>query len=63
MPWLDNSGLPVDIDVSPWFYIMTALGSLLIALGKRRAELKTAAMRRLINGAYWVNTPRSSSML
>ena len=42
VPWFEN-GLPgVDIDVSPWFYIMTALGSLLIALGKRRAELTTA---------------------
>ena len=42
VPWIEN-GIPgVDIDVSPWFYIMTALGSLLIALGKRRAELLTA---------------------
>lgn len=56
VPWLDNSGLPVDIDVSPWFYIMTALGSLLIALGKRRAELKTAGdaavNQRSILGQY-----------
>lgn len=42
MPWIENGVPGVDIDVSPWFYIMTALGSLLIALGKRRAELKTA---------------------
>ncbi len=42
VPWIENGILGVDIDVSPWFYIMTALGSLLIALGKRRAELITA---------------------
>ena len=56
VPWFEN-GLPgVDIDVSPWFYIMTALGSLLIALGKRRAELKTAgesaSKQRSILGQY-----------
>lgn len=56
VPWLEN-GIPgVDIDVSPWFYIMTALGSLLIALGKRRAELitagDTAAQQRSILGDY-----------
>ena len=56
VPWIEN-GIPgVDIDVSPWFYIMTALGSLLIALGKRRAELKTAgdaaANQRSILGQY-----------
>ncbi len=56
VPWFEN-GLPgVDIDVSPWFYIMTALGALLIALGKRRAELKTAGdaavNQRSILGQY-----------
>ena len=56
VPWFEN-GLPgVDIDVSPWFYIMTALGALLIALGKRRAELKSAgdaaANQRGILGDY-----------
>ncbi len=42
VPGFENGVAGVDIDVSPWFYIMTALGSLLIALGKRRAELTTA---------------------
>ncbi len=42
VPGFENGVPRVDIDVSPWFYIMTALGSLLIALGKRRAELTTA---------------------
>lgn len=56
VPWIGNGGLTVDIDVSPWFYIMTALGSLLIALGKRRAELRTAGdaatNQRSILGQY-----------
>ena len=56
VPWFDNGVAGVDIDVSPWFYIMTALGALLIALGKRRAELKTAGeaapRQRNILGEY-----------
>ena len=56
VPWFENGVPGVDIDVSPWFYIMTALGALLIALGKRRAELKTggdaAASQRGILGDY-----------
>ena len=42
VPWFGNGSTGIDIDVSPWFYLMTALGALLLALGKRRAELKTA---------------------
>ena len=42
VPWLGNGATGIDIDVSPWFYIMTALGALLLALGKRRTELKSA---------------------
>ena len=56
VPWFENGVPGVDIDVSPWFYIMTALGALLIALGKRRAELRTAgdaaASQRGILGDY-----------
>ena len=56
VPWLGNDSTGIDIDVSPWFYIMTALGALLLALGKRRAELKTAgdgaAKQRSILGEY-----------
>ena len=56
VPWFENGTMDIDIDVSPWFYIMTALGALLIALGKRRAELKTAgaaaAKQRNILGEY-----------
>ena len=42
VPWFENGSSGIDIDVSPWFYLMTALGALLLALGKRRAELKNA---------------------
>src|SRR5438067_7552064 len=31
----------IDVPISPWLYIATLLGSLLIALGKRRAEIQT----------------------
>ena len=56
VPWFGNGSTGIDIDVSPWFYIMTALGALLLALGKRRAELKSAgegaAKQRNILGEY-----------
>ena len=42
VPWTSNGSSGIEIDVSPWFYIMTALGALLLALGKRHAELKNA---------------------
>jgi 4-hydroxybenzoate polyprenyltransferase len=31
----------IDVPISPWLYIATLLGSLLIALGKRRTEIQT----------------------
>ena len=31
----------IDVPISPWLYIATLLGALLIALGKRRTELET----------------------
>lgn len=38
----DGEVLPIDISVSPWLYVVTGLGALLLALSKRRAELKSA---------------------
>jgi 4-hydroxybenzoate polyprenyltransferase len=48
----------IGVAVSPWLYVATMLGALLIALGKRRAELATlgagAARHRRSLGAYSV---------
>ncbi len=47
---------PIEISVSPWFYVVTALGATLLALVKRRAELlaagDNAAEQRAILQAY-----------
>lgn len=34
----------IDVPISPWLYIATLLGALLIALGKRRTELETLGL-------------------
>ncbi len=31
----------IDVPISPWLYVMTSLGALLISLGKRRSEMES----------------------
>ena len=38
----------IDVPISPWLYIATLLGALLIALGKRRTELETLGVEAAI---------------
>jgi 4-hydroxybenzoate polyprenyltransferase len=38
----------IDVPISPWLYIATLLGALLIALGKRRAELDTLGVEAAV---------------
>lgn len=46
----------LDLTISPWLYVVTALGALFIALAKRRSEMATAGensgSQRTILGAY-----------
>src|SRR5260370_15932143 len=39
----------IDVPISPWLYIATLLGALLIALGKRRTELETLGVEASIS--------------
>jgi 4-hydroxybenzoate polyprenyltransferase len=38
----------IDVPISPWLYIATLLGALLIALGKRRTELGTLGLEAAV---------------
>ena len=38
----------IDVPISPWLYIATFLGALLIALGKRRTELETLGVEAAV---------------
>jgi 4-hydroxybenzoate polyprenyltransferase len=38
----------IDVPISPWLYIATLLGALLIALGKRRTELQTLGVEAAV---------------
>ena len=39
----------IDVPISPWLYIATLLGALLIALGKRRTELETLGVEAAVS--------------
>ena len=39
---MDGVAEPLDLTISPWLYVVTALGALFLALAKRRSELVTA---------------------
>lgn len=39
-----GGALAVDVPISPWLYVCTILGSLVIALGKRRSEIADVAI-------------------
>jgi 4-hydroxybenzoate polyprenyltransferase len=43
-----SGAVAIDVPISPWLYIATLLGALLIALGKRRTELETLGMEAAI---------------
>ena len=55
---IEKSGtnVPLDLTISPWLYVVTALGALLITLAKRRQELQSGGnnskSQRLILGEY-----------
>jgi 4-hydroxybenzoate polyprenyltransferase len=38
----------IDVPISPWLYIATLLGALLIALGKRRTEIETLGVEAAV---------------
>ena len=55
----------IDVPISPWLYIATLLGALLIALGKRRTELETLGVeaaighrRKGLPALTWITTSR-----
>ena len=55
---IEKSGtnVPLDLTISPWLYVVTALGALLITLAKRRQELhiggENSKSQRLILSEY-----------
>ena len=47
----------IQVPISPWLYVVTGLGAMMIVLGKRRGELASAAMgearqQRAVLGSY-----------
>ena len=37
---IDENQIELDLTISPWLYVVTGLGSLMLAIGKRRSEIK-----------------------
>jgi len=37
---INENQFELDLTISPWLYVVTGLGSLMLAIGKRRAEMK-----------------------
>ena len=60
-----GGNIPLDLTISPWLYVVTALGALLITLAKRRQELhdggKNSKSQRLILSEY--NLPLLDSLI
>ena len=60
-----GGNIPLDLTISPWLYVVTALGALLITLAKRRQELhdggKKSKSQRLILSEY--NLPLLDSLI
>lgn len=60
-----GSNIPLDLTISPWLYVVTALGALLITLAKRRQELlnggKNSKSQRLLLSEY--NLPLLDSLI
>ncbi len=60
-----GDNIPLDLTISPWLYVVTALGALLITLAKRRQELhdggKNSKSQRLILSEY--NLPLLDSLI
>ena len=60
-----GNSVPLDLTISPWLYVVTALGALLITLAKRRQELHNSGTQskshRLILGEY--NVPLLDNLI
>tara|TARA_B100001179_G_scaffold83441_1_gene58906 strand:+ start:251 stop:1252 length:1002 start_codon:yes stop_codon:yes gene_type:complete len=60
-----GGNIPLDLTISPWLYVVTALGALLITLAKRRQELrdggKNSKYQRLTLNEY--NLPLLDSLI
>ena len=54
---INDNPIELDLTISPWLYVVTGLGSLMLAIGKRRAEIKNLKQsnnydQRIVLGKY-----------